>query len=265
MKRYILLSLVVLSLFSCEKSEFQLYESGNLLKFHNTNDILNTIVDSTAFSFALQADPTDKTYLYPVALKLSGVALSSEGKLKLSVNESSTAKEGIHFTKLPDTYSFKTGVYTDTIYIELLRDNLFVTVPDINNPGSTRDSLIDVRLALNVVDGGNFKVGIQEHNSFQIKFSDKVEKPSWWYLHNWYSFGDYSDTKYVVLLYVSNGDDLSAYDGWDPKLKQYTLDMMTYLGKVYAGEEENIFNISFDDLGNPLDENGNVIKPAPYI
>lgn len=262
MKKYLILSITILSLFSCKKSDLKLYDGENLLKFNHIASTSGKIIDSTTYSFALQTSPDVRKVKFPFILKKGGVALNTDGKFMLVVDEEkTTAVEGVHYTKLPEFFTFRKGLYQDTIYVELLRDALVVDDPE--NPGT--DLRIGVNLALKIVDGGDFKVGIQERERFSLKFSDKIEQPEWWYLHNWYSFGDYSNTKYTILLYVSKGDNLSAYEGWDIELKQYTFDMMTYLDKVYKGQEENTFNVKFDADGNPLDENGEIIAPAPYI
>lgn len=191
-KIFVFLSLAIIALSSCKKSNvlYQVQDSG--ISFYYTGGGIES--DSTSYSFAYQYTPKTIDTLY-IKMILNGSASSSARLVKVTAGEGTTAIEGVHYS-LPDFYlpANETKAFCPVV----LRKT-----PDLNDT--------TVKLVLKVVDSKDIKAGavgsfvqgqylMKYTNLFKVNFTNRYIAPSfnWNYVTEF--FGAYSGVKYQFMI-----------------------------------------------------------------
>lgn len=184
----IILCLMAIGFVACD--EVGLEENSNTITYLGFEKDFTT--DSIAVSFLFYPDGSVD---YPVVLNILGKVLEADAEYTLSVIQDSTTLDAKNY-KLPEKFTFRKGLLTDTAYIPLT-----------NSAELSSGNFI---LWLQVDENDNFKKGPRVHQKIKMLVTDKVTRPAWWPEEDvveWYYLGLYSDKKYELLLEVTDQAD----------------------------------------------------------
>lgn len=203
MNKILILSIVFLSLLgftSCNQEELETYSGADNIYFSpalvayvkNTLGGGTIVADSTEFSFSLDnASVTETIYKIPIAVQ--GKTSSNDRKVKVTIDPSSTAIEGTHFT-LPETIIIPAGKQRDTIAVTIFR------TPDMK--------LNTFSLVLNLEENESFATNFKTKVTnvltqktmsfirFKLSFNDKSGPPKGWYTGY---YGVFSTKKFFLM------------------------------------------------------------------
>ncbi|MGE8342569.1 MAG: DUF4843 domain-containing protein [Flavobacterium sp.] len=182
MKKILILSILLFSLFgltSCDKEEIETYKATNniyfpLAVFPAYNNA--PLIDSTGFSFSFdKATITGRIYSIPV--QVQGTVSDVDRQIKVSVDPSSTAVLGTHFS-LPENIVLHAGREKDSIPVIVHR------TLDLKDKAVT--------LVLNLEENEFFTVNMKDritnvltqkkihYTRFKLTFTDKLTQPISW-------------------------------------------------------------------------------------
>ena len=182
MKKILILSILLFSLFgltSCDKEEIETYKATNniyfpLAVFPAYNNA--PLIDSTGFSFSFdKANVTGRIYSIPV--QVQGTVSDVDRQIKVSVDPSSTAILGTHFS-LPENIVLHGGREIDSIPVIVHR------TLDLKDKAVT--------LVLNLEENEFFTVNMKDritnvltqkkihYTRFKLTFTDKLTQPISW-------------------------------------------------------------------------------------
>ncbi len=184
MNKILILSIIFVSFLgftSCEKEGIETYQDTDNIYFSNAlyapNGITEPVRDSTGFSFSLDR-PAITGRIFKIPIRVQGNLSDIDRKVKLTVDPSSTAIQGTHFT-LPQEIYLHAGKQVDTV------DVTFFRTPDMKTNQYT--------LVLNLEENEWFTTKMQSKvvNSItgktmsfircKITFDDKLTQPPGWY------------------------------------------------------------------------------------
>lgn len=183
MNKILILSAVFLSILgftSCSQEEIQVYKDTNNIYFsysvfpavHNA-----PLIDSIGFSFALD-NPAIKERIYMLPVRVQGRVSDTDRKIKLTVDPSSTAVLGTHFS-LPENIVMHAGKEVDSIPITVHR------TADMKSKSFTA--------VLNLEENEFFTTNMKSkvtnvltqktisHISFELTFGDQIIQPKGWF------------------------------------------------------------------------------------
>lgn len=182
MKKILILGITLLSLLgltSCDKEVIETYSATDNIYFSRAMfpEYKNgPLIDSTGFSFGLdQATITER--IYPLVIQVQGKVSDLDRKVKLTVDPTSTAILGTHFT-FPENVVMRAGKEIDTVFIKVLR------TPDMKNGNLT--------MVLNLEENEFFSTKMQSkvtnvltgktrsYVHFKLSFNDKLSTPISW-------------------------------------------------------------------------------------
>ncbi|MDP5199460.1 DUF4843 domain-containing protein [Flavobacterium sp. DG2-3] len=184
MKKILILGitfLAFLAVTSCNSEEIETYQGSDSIYFSPSVFELvfnGPLIDSTGYSFSLEP-ATVKEHVYFLAVRVQGKVSDVDRKIKLTVDPSSTAVLGTHFT-LPDNIVMRAGRAVDTIAVTMLRTE------DMKREGKL--------LVLNLEENESFKTDMKStvtnvltqktlsYISFKLSFDDKLTQPLGWYV-----------------------------------------------------------------------------------
>lgn len=109
----------MLFLGACKKEKLLTFDTTNSIYFAQ-QDQYDYPVDSISFSFAYANEQVVDSVVL-LTIKATGAPADADRKVKVVVDESSTAKAGIDYEALPDYFVFPAGNVSETIGIKLLR------------------------------------------------------------------------------------------------------------------------------------------------
>jgi len=251
MKKIVFLSIFFLSFLgftSCTKEEIQPYEDTSNIYFSpavfGENNLLNTITDTTVVSFGFDVPSiTQKYYLLPI--RVQGKISNVDRNVKLVVDPSSTAVEGVNFI-LPEKVMIRANRYVDTIAVKLLR------TPDIKTKNLT--------ILLNLEENESFTTKMDHRiintltqkqlsfTHFKITFNDQLSQPKGWFAP-W--FGVFSLKKFYLMCDLMSLDPLvfNQNPGSGPGLG--TADMQYYQNfmKRYLADQKASGNTIYEADG----------------
>lgn len=203
MKKILILSITFLSLFgltSCDKEEIETYKGTDNIYFSRSIFPLYSngpLIDSTGFSFGLDnVSITER--IYPLAIRVQGKVSNVDRKINLTVDPSSTAVLGTHFT-LPESIVLRAGKETDTIFVKVLRTSDMKTN--------------DLTAVLNLEENEFFTTKMQSRVTnvltgktisfvrFKLSFNDKLSTPIGWFSA---SFGVFTAKKFFLMCDLMN-------------------------------------------------------------
>lgn len=230
MKRSILFSVLCCMVFvACRKDEIPLFDTTENVYFDFLPDDPSDKTDSLLYSFAYFPDKAEDTVFVPV--RISGFRVPGERKFILAtVDSSTTAKAGIHYKALEKEYV-------------MAADSGLCLVPVIlyNKDSVLKSKTLTIGLTLKPTT--DLGVAFTLQNKGLIKFSNRLEMPTWWTL--WAGeLGDYSRVKHELFIRASGTIDMPTTIDFNtvPKalyhtrrFKAFLLDPFTWVTQ-YASE-----------------------------
>ncbi|MCM0668121.1 DUF4843 domain-containing protein [Flavobacterium tyrosinilyticum] len=204
MKKILILSILLFSLFgltSCDKEEIETYKATNniyfpLAVFPAYNNA--PLIDSTGFSFSFdKSNVTGRIYSIPV--QVQGAVSDVDRQIKVSVDPSSTAILGTHFS-LPENIVLHAGREIDSIPVR------------VNRTLDLKDK--SVTLVLNLEENEFFTVNMKDritnvltqkkihYTRFKLTFTDKLMQPIGWQA----VFGVFTAKKFFLMCELMNLD-----------------------------------------------------------
>ncbi|WP_433832729.1 DUF4843 domain-containing protein [Flavobacterium anhuiense] len=202
MKKILILGIAFLSLLgltSCDKEEIETYSDTDNIYFSRAMfpEYKNgPLIDSTGFSFGLdKATITEK--IYPLAIRVQGKVSDVDHAVKLTVDPTSTAVLGTHFT-FSENIIMHAGKELDTVFIKVLR------TPDMKNGNLT--------LVVNLEENEFFTTNMQSkvtnvltgktrsYVRFKLSFNDKLSTPIGWQA----VFGVFTAKKFFLMCELMN-------------------------------------------------------------
>lgn len=206
MKKILILSIIFLSILgltSCDKEEIEAYQDTDNIYFSNAmfppNNISAPLIDSTGFSFGLD-NPAITGRIFKIPIRVQGRLSDVDRKVKLTIDPSSTAVEGTHFS-LPENIVMHAGKEVDTIEVTVFR------APDMKKSAFT--------LVLNLEENEFFTTKMktkviniltQKTMSFiryKLTFDDKLTQPAGWYVPY---LGVFTAKKFFLMCDLMNLD-----------------------------------------------------------
>lgn len=150
----LLIAVLFISFFSCEKDEIMSYEGGFAINF---------LEDSTNYSFLANDDPY---YIQEIKVRISGDTTDYERYFNVSVISDDFSQAST------DRYEIVDGIIPAGEIEGILKIKLF-----------SIKELPDTTFAINlkIEDTETFKVGNIENSTFKLKWTNKVVVPSWGY------------------------------------------------------------------------------------
>ncbi|MFH6995099.1 DUF4843 domain-containing protein [Flavobacterium sp. FlaQc-48] len=185
MKKIVILSLFFiffLGFTSCTQDGIEAYQDTDNIYFSPSVFAISingakVLTDSTGFSFGLDNPAiTEKVFLLPI--RVQGTVSNVDRKVKVTVDPSSTAVLGTHFS-LPENIVMHAGKEVDTIAVTVHRTE------DMKTKGLT--------MVLNLEENEFFTTKMQTKITnvltqktmsfvrFKISFDDKLTQPKGWY------------------------------------------------------------------------------------
>ena len=143
---------------SCEKS-LEKYSGLDYIRF-----VPEFADDSLNYCFGL-AGKSDRDTV-GIEIAVTGEVVDYDREFALTVNQASTAKEGVHFNIPQRNRVVRANHVTDTLWIEVL------------NSDELKNS--EVYLQLDLLANGQFQLCFPENNSCKIYLTDEVTRPAWW-------------------------------------------------------------------------------------
>lgn len=184
----VILCLLAMGFVSCE--EIGLEENSNTITYLGFEK--DCTKDSVAVSFLFYPEGRVD---YPLVLNILGKVPEQDAEYTLSVFKDSSTLDAKNYD-LPEKFTFRKGLLTDTAYITLT-----------NSEELSSGNFI---LWLQVDENDTFKKGPRVHQKIKLLVTDKVTRPVWWPeddIVEWYYLGLYSDKKYELLLEVTHQAD----------------------------------------------------------
>ncbi|MBE8726855.1 DUF4843 domain-containing protein [Flavobacterium hungaricum] len=184
MKKILILSIIFVSFLgftSCEKEEIKAYEDTDNIYFSNAmfapNKVSAPLIDSTGFSFGLD-NPAITQRIFKIPIRVQGRLSDVDRKVKLTVDPTSTAVEGTHFS-LPENIVMHAGQEVDTIEVTVLRapdmkTNAFTLVLNLEE-----NEFFTTKMQTKVVNALTQKT--MSFIRYKLTFDDKLTQPSGWY------------------------------------------------------------------------------------
>jgi hypothetical protein len=198
MNKILILSIVLLSFLgftSCTEDKIETYTDTDNIYFSRSvvpEYINGPLIDSTGFSFGFDdAAITKRVYLIPV--RVQGKLSTADRKIKVTVDPTSTAVQGTHFT-LPESIVLRAGREVDTIAVTVSR------TPDMKSNAFT--------LVLNLEDNESFTTKMKTKVTnvltqktmsfirFKLTFDDKLNQPTGWSVSN---YGVFTAKKFFLM------------------------------------------------------------------
>lgn len=204
MKKNIILSLILVSIFSCTEIGIEAYNESNYLS------LTRGIKDTTRLSFFfLPSDEVD----YPIEVNLIGKTLDRDMKYKIAIDKTVTNAPDYIF-KMPTEFIFSKGQLKDTFYIRLTNTEELKTKEYI--------------IGYHVVDTEVIRATGALLGRSIMTISDKATRPAWWttieeMLPLGGSFeqtylGKYSDLKYELFMEVTGIIDMGVLSNEDKRI-----------------------------------------------
>lgn len=198
MKKILILSILFLSILgltSCSQDEIETYKETDNIYFSPAEyryGINAPYIDSTGFSFGFKkASITEQIYKIPI--RVQGNISNVDRKIKLTVDPTSTAIEGTHFT-LPDNIVLRAGKEVDTVAVTVkrtpdMKTNSFTLVLNLEE-----NEFFTTRMESKIV---NILTGkTMSYVRFKLSFDDKFGQPKGWFVPY---YGTFSEKKFFLM------------------------------------------------------------------
>lgn len=229
-----MIGLILLGFYACQENEKNGFESEGAVYFQLNTGVWSDGRDSVVYSFAGKMSDTATMVLQ---VNLMGDAVDYERHVRVVVDrEKTTAREGVHFAALAESYLLPAGAYSMTIPVVL-----YNTDPKLEERS--------FQLALALQPSDDLQLGLTARTTVRVLMSNMLVVPYYWesmYLDDY--FGAYSKVKHEYII-REVGMDFPATeeeysDNWDA-------------WKAYSKYMDNFFYENY-----PIyDENGMAIEP----
>ncbi|MBW1655257.1 DUF4843 domain-containing protein [Flavobacterium quisquiliarum] len=184
MKKILILCVVILSFLgiaSCNQEAIETYSGTDNIYFSNavypSNGAGAPLIDSTGFSFAFDKEVVTQR-IFKIPFRVQGKMSNVDRKVKVSVDPSSTAVAGTHFT-LPENITLHAGKVVDTFAVTVLRapslkTKTFTLVLNLEENEFFTTKMQTV--VTNVLTGKTMNFA-----RFKLSFNDNLSQPLGWY------------------------------------------------------------------------------------
>ncbi len=215
------LSLLCVSFYGCKIDEIEVFDVNNVYVQFEFEEY-----HASSLKF-----PGQDEAVFDATIFIHGLELSSAQEISITVDESSTAVEGVHYD-LDDSYYFP---------VDTLNAVLPITIYFTEDMNTTSYFLV-----LNIGNLGNVNAGPLAQTT--IKIDKMVFKPDWWgdSYPNYNSvgrtlLGTYSDMKYIYFIEATGISDMTDWPYAD--MLKATLEFKQWLidnGPLYDEDDKLI-------------------------
>jgi hypothetical protein len=186
--------LIAMALFgSCKKENISTYKGSTSVYF--TNNYRNSVDSGTVtFSYSL-ADVKDLVVSIPVSVM--GLSANTDRLVNVVVLDSSTARAGVHYDLLPETFKVRQGRMVDTLKIKVRRtpDLQSAPVSILLQLQANEHFTTDMQnLITNKLTGSSFSF-----INYRLMVNDVLSKPRFWLVS---SMGNFSRKKVYLTAAV---------------------------------------------------------------
>jgi hypothetical protein len=234
------LALLLLMFASCKKESIMKYEGSNDVYFSTNN---KTSIDTglVSFGFAM-ASVTDSIVSIPVAIM--GQVSNQPRACKVIVADSSTAKVGVHYDALPDTFKIGAGKTVDTLRLKVHRTadlqqntvTIILLLQDNSNFSTTMKTKIT-----NSITGASFS-----YIKYKIFLNDILAPAKYWFVPY---LGNFSRKKVYVMAQVLG---ITPQQINDVTSSSTTLSVENYYGRavqIYLNQQKAAGTPIYEDDG----------------
>lgn len=228
--------------------EIDLFVGDNFLSIEVPREKSDTISNfSYTFKYISQ-EIMEKDIEIPVSL--AGRANGETRPFVVRIIDSlTTATEGIHFQLDLEKNVIPANEYSGVIPIKLLK------TPEMSE--------ISYTLGLELVSNDYFKFG--DNKNVVITFSNKIEKPTWWYTQPTANIGYYTERK--LALWYEYWEITDGSDPWgEPPYIRVISPTMSVPDKAYCGPSKELFKAWLNDREDApvYDEYGDLVILTLY-
>lgn len=199
----------------------------------------------TIIHYSFGPNPLEvQKYEVKIPLRVLGDKSEQARSYKVSIiKDKSTAEAGKHFTPLQEVYHFRAGEYTDTLRIELLRNELSA---DNNKP---------VTLSISLEGTSDLPVAFERQNHCTISFDNYLSEPYFWGYFQGIYWGSYNRLEYLKLLEYYDHDPVNLEKAlMDAKYMELIINMKAVRDYFLAHPEYGINDIPDLSTSIPFDE-----------
>ena len=186
---WILVSLLLL--LACEENDRMAYVGKPGVYFENYKN-----EDTIKYSFNMTSFEKD-TLLIDV--KLMGVPLTKEQSFCLKIDPTSTAKEGIHYVKLPERVTFPIGKGSMQLPLILCDED-----PTLDESS--------VFLGIHLAPSEDIEIGFPGRTILNVSITNMLIKPEYWDKNFIDWFGEYSKVKHEKFIEMAGHDFPLTYE-----------------------------------------------------
>lgn len=192
MKKYIVLALISLALFSCTEKGLGTYETDDRYVYFTP---LEDNSDSVSISFYNY--PLNETIDMKIGVGLVGNLLAEDTPFHIEVIDTLTTAPKANY-RLEQNPKFKQNAVKDTIVVTLVR---------------TDDLKENVQITLQIVPNENFVGSVLTNRRMRIVFNNVASKPLWWdkTIDNLF-LGPYSPEKLTEFIIATGVNDMTGMD-----------------------------------------------------
>ena len=223
MKIYIgFLSLILVSLFSCNKEKVITYDSLNYVKFTKNFE------DTTNFSFFFYNNIPEVSF--PIEVTYIGKLLTKDMHFKVVIDEENSTINS-KFVELPEVYTLKPLFeivppdenLDEEVMAELVPQKIYVKFKNDKYFDNNQDTL-----TLKIVDTDDLLSVGDEYGRAVFIVTAKTAKPLWWddSITDYY-LGEYSESKYRHFMTATDKFDLT--DLPVGLIREYSIEFKRYL------------------------------------
>ncbi len=231
MRAIICVVLLSVMLFACNENEYMAYTGKSgvyFTKYKNT--------DTIKYSFHMTPDDKD-TLLIDV--KLMGKPVIGEQSYQLEIDSRSTAKEGIHYEKIPEFVVFPEHEVEMRLPIVLC------------DKDPSLDSHSDF-LCVKLVSSSDLELGFPNNTILNIEISNQLIKPSYWNKNFIIWFGEYSKVKHEKCIEIMGHDFPLTYE----EAAYWNSDKVNLYYWMFVGRKVADYFVKHpteDEFGNMID------------
>lgn len=242
MKKLTLFALGALLFASCEKEAGLTYTGKDKIYFaYNYKYYTNLIeYDKVTFSFGMLPDEVMKDTAR-VGIRVLGQKSDKDRQYRVSVDaDSTTAEAGKHYEALQQQYTFKAGLFEDSLKIVVLRTHL-------NSSHITQENR---RLRLKVESSSDFDTGTQKGAYIDVYLNNYLSEPKWWKRYESMGLYYYHPEKWKILMkFHDKFKDANADYPMDVNLvSPYFSSLRAYLDQNPTYDKETKARVLIDRL-----------------
>lgn len=249
---YILLfGYLALSFASCDQEIDYPYEGKDRIYFNcftfNSHTQIRTYTDSLTFSFGLINDSV-RIDTAKILIKYAGNASKRDRIYHVKVvQDSTTAKEGVHYKAISKEQIFRPGKLTDTLKIVILRDHMNSRFQDKER----------YRLELELEASEDFDLGIRQGIRKTLWLNNYMSEPAWWQQNFRGDLNFFHPEKWKILIGWDRefaNQDNCIYDV-NNRGRDYVSTLKSYINNdAHAVYDEDGHRVYFDHVEMPEEE-----------